>query len=318
VVPWQDFLDQYYVRLSKGEHRAPLTVATYRGEIRLFLDWLTGTQVCLETADTRSLVRYLEQRRTKDHINARTTAKVIAVLRSFFRFIIDEGIRCDNPADILEAPRQGIRLPPVLTRESVDQVLGLIDTSTPWGLRNRALYELMYSAGLRVSETVSLNVRDIRFSEGLMIVRGKGNQERFAIFGEEAASWLKRYLAEARPQLAGSQQSLALFINRVGRRLSRKGMWKSYAQITAPVDVSSKLHALRHTFATALLAGGADLRSVQELLGHADLTTTQIYTHVDRSLLKEQHRHYMPKLWADDRYRTNPESTVLMKVKDED
>jgi integrase/recombinase XerD len=189
----------------------------------------------------------------------------------------------------------------------VERVLGLIDTTTPWGLRNRALYELMYSAGLRVSEAVSLNLRDIMFSEGLMIVRGKGNKERFAIFGEEAASWLKRYLREARPQLAGSKQSSALFISRIGKRLSRKGMWKTYAQTTVPLGVNSKLHALRHTFATDLLAGGADLRSVQELLGHADLTTTQIYTHVDGSLLKEQHRHYMPKLWAEDRYPRDSE-----------
>jgi integrase/recombinase XerD len=298
-------LEPYYSRLINREHRAPLTVATYTGEIRLFLDWLTETQVCLETADTLSLVRYLEQRRTRDRINSRTAAKVIAALRSFFRFIIDEHIRADNPAGILESPRQGIRLPSVLTRESVDRVLGLIDTHTPWGLRDRALYELIYSAGLRVSEAVSLNLRDMMFYEGLIIVRGKGNKERFAIFGEEAASWLKRYMAEARPRLAGSKQSAALFISRTGRRLSRKGMWKTYAQITAPVGVSSKLHALRHTFATDLLAGGADLRSVQELLGHADLTTTQIYTHVDGSLLKEQHRHYMPKLWTDGRYRSD-------------
>ncbi|MHB9292494.1 integrase/recombinase XerD [Hollandina sp. SP2] len=304
----QDILEQYYARLVQGEHRAPLTVATYTGEIRLFLDWITETQVCLETADTLSLVRYLERRRTRDRIGSRTTAKIIAALRSFFRFIIDEHIRTDNPAGILESPRQGIRLPPVLARESVEQVLGLIDTSTPWGLRNRALYELIYSAGLRVSEAVSLNLRDLMFSEGLIIVRGKGNKERFAIFGEEAASWLKRYLMEARPQLAGFKQSSALFISRIGKRLSRKGMWKTYARTTVPVGVSSKLHTLRHTFATDLLAGGADLRSVQELLGHADLTTTQIYTHVDGSFLKEQHRHYMPRLWADSKSQGDPEN----------
>jgi integrase/recombinase XerD len=303
-------VEQYYSRLVTLEHRALLTAQTYRGEIRLFLAWLTETQVGLETADTPDLVRYLEARRTRNRINSRTAAKVIAALRSFFRFTIDAHIRTDNPAKILESPRKGIRLPAVLTRESVDHLLGLIDTSTPRGLRNRALYELIYSAGLRVSEAVSLNVRDIMFSEGLITVRGKGNKERFAIFGDEAASWLKRYLAEARPRLAGSKHSSALFISRFGRRLSRKGMWKTYAQIAAQAGMNSKLHTLRHTFASALLAGGADLRSVQELLGHADLTSTQIYTHVDGSLLREQYRRYMPQLWAQSRYQTNPERTL--------
>jgi integrase/recombinase XerD len=268
------------------------------GEIRLFLDWLAESQENLETLDTQSLVRYLEWRRTQKRIGSRTTAKIIAALRSFFRFLIDEHLRTDNPAGILESPRWGIRLPPVLNQQAVERVLGQLDTRTPWGLRNRALYELIYSAGLRVSEAVSLNLRDIMFPEGLIIIRGKGNKERFAIFGEEAASWIHRYLKEGRPHLVGSKQSSALFLSRNGRRLSRKGMWKAYAQITAPLGMSSKLHTLRHTFATDLLAGGADLRSVQELLGHADLTTTQIYTHVDTSLLREQHRHYMPQLWG--------------------
>ena len=307
MVDPQGILEQYYSRLMHGEHRASLTIATYTGELRHFLSWLAEAKVGLEAVDTLSLVRYLERRRTQDRIGSRTTAKSIAALRSFFRFIIDEHIRTDNPASILESPRWGIRLPPVLSRESVEQVLALIDTGTPWGLRNRALYELIYSAGLRVSEAVSLNLRDMMFAEGLIIIRGKGNKERFAIFGEEAASWLKRYLREARPHLAGSKQSSALFISKNGRRLSRKGMWKAYAQTTVPVGISSKIHALRHTFATELLAGGADLRSVQELLGHTDLTTTQIYTHVDTSLLKEQHRHYMPKLWADGRDGSGPE-----------
>jgi integrase/recombinase XerD len=134
------------------------------------------------------------------------------------------------------------------------------------------------------------------FPEGLIRVMGKGYKERIVIFGEEAAFWLKRYLAEARPKLAKSKQNLALFIGRTGKRLSRKGIWKNYGKSAHHVGISSKLHTLRHTFATELLAGGADLRSVQELLGHADLTTTQMYTHVDISLLKESYRKYMPIL----------------------
>ncbi|MDR2634002.1 MAG: tyrosine-type recombinase/integrase [Treponema sp.] len=189
-------------------------VATYRGEMWLFLYWLTETQICLETADTLSLLRYLEQRHTWDAISSRTTATVIVALRSFFCFIIN--------------------------------------------------------AGLRVTETVSLNVW-----VGLIVVRERrqGNKERFVIFGGETASWLKRYLMAVHSQLAGSKQCSALFISSVGR-------WKTYAQNVTPVEVSSKLHTLRHTFVTDLLARRADLWSMQELLGYADLTTIQIYIQV--------------------------------------
>lgn len=296
MVNHQAFLEQYYSRLITLERRAPLTAETYRFEIRRFLAWLEQESYTLETADTQALFRYLEKRRTLDGIGSRSASKAIAILRSLFRFAIDENIRIDNPAALLEAPRRSRHLPAVLTPESVDQLLSMIDIETPWGLRDRALYELLYSTGLRVSEAVTLDMRDIMFSEGLIRVKGKRSKERLVIFGVQAASWLKRYLVEARPLLVGSKPSFALFVGRTGKRLSRKGMWKNYAGLAITAGTSSKLHTLRHTFATELLAGGADLRSVQELLGHADLTTTQIYTHVDVSLLRESHRRYLPTM----------------------
>jgi integrase/recombinase XerD len=209
---------------------------------------------------------------------------------------MDENIRQDNPAAILEMPRRGMHLPDVLSRETVESILSAIDTASPLGLRNRAIYELIYSAGLRVSEAVGLNIKDLDFAGGLARVRGKGNKERLVVFGLEAADWLKRYLAEARPLIIGHRHSPALFIGKSGKRLTRKGIWKNYTRFTAMAGTSSHLHTLRHSFATELLAGGADLRSVQELLGHADLVTTQIYTHVDVSMLRENHRRFMPKL----------------------
>ena len=216
-------------------------------------------------------------------------------MRSFFRLLIDENIRPDNPADMLEMPRRNVRLPVALSKETVDKLFSLVDTKTPLGIRNRAIYELIYSAGLRISEAVSLNTSDIVFSEKIAKVCGKGSKERLVVFGEEAAKWLKSYLDEARPQFAGRRHSQALFLTNSGKRLSRKGIWRNYAIVANLAGTSSKLHTLRHTFATELLAGGADLRSVQVLLGHADLTTTQIYTHVG-TRLKESHRQYMPKL----------------------
>jgi integrase/recombinase XerD len=166
------------------------------------------------------------------------------------------------------------------------------------GIRNRALYELIYSAGLRISEAVRLNTEDLFLSENMARVTGKGNKERLVVFGPDALHWLKRYLKEARPELQGIGKTKALFLGRSGKRLSRKGIWKNYKPIAVKAGLSTKLHTMRHTFATELLAGGADLRSVQELLGHAEITTTQIYTHIDSSLLLESHNKYLPKLKA--------------------
>jgi integrase/recombinase XerD len=204
---------------------------------------------------------------------------------------------------VLESPGASRRLPLVHSREQVEAMLASVNTALPTGLRDRALIELIYSSGLRVSEAAALDMDDVFFTEGLARVQGKGGRERLVVFGEPADYWLKRYLAEARPLLAKRVKSPALFIGRTGKRLSRKGIWKNYAGVTALLGMSSRLHALRHSFATDLLAGGADLRSVQELLGHADLSTTQIYTHVDNALLRESHQRGLPRL---DSYREKP------------
>jgi integrase/recombinase XerD len=288
--------EQFYSRLIAQERRSPLTAETYRLEARRFLEWLTAEGLELGTIDSLSLSKYLDSRRKLDQIDSRSMAKVISSLRSFFRFVVDQSIRADNPASILEIPRRPLHLPEVLSREAVERILNTVDTTKPLGLRDRAIFELIYSAGLRVSEAVSLNLRDLDLPAGVAKVRGKGDKERLVIFGEEAASWLRRYLKESRPKLAGSHHSPALFIGRLGKRLSRKGIWKNYARFAGMAGTSSRLHTLRHTFATELLSGGADLRSVQERLGHRDLTTTQIYTHVDVSMLRENHRKYLPKL----------------------
>jgi integrase/recombinase XerD len=291
-----DLLERYYSWLLALERRSPSTAETYRLEIRRFLGWLEEEHVPLPEADSASLAAYLDFRRGHDGLDPRSTAKAISALRSFFRYTVDERGRQDNPAALLEPPRRRTHLPEVLDRDQVDRLLTLVATDTPLGLRNRTLFELIYSAGLRVSEAVSLDTGDLDFTEALARVVGKGNKERLAPFGGEAAGWLKRYLAEARPRLAGKVRSPALFIGKSGKRLSRKGMWKNYMKLAKLAGLSSKIHTLRHSYATELLAGGADLRSVQELLGHADITTTQVYTHVDVSLLRESHRRYLPEL----------------------
>ncbi|MDR1444759.1 MAG: tyrosine recombinase [Treponema sp.] len=296
--------DQFYSRLIAQERRSPLTAETYRTEARRFLDWLAAEGLKLDLVDSSGLSRYLDKRRKIDRIDSRSTAKAISALRSFFRFTMDESIRTDNPASVLEMPRQPLRLPEVLSRETVERLLNVVNSETPLGLRDRTIFEFIYSAGIRVSEAVSLDLRDLDLPEpgsgasggGIARVKGKGNKERLVIFGDVATFWLRRYLKESRPMLVRHQHSRALFVGRSGKRLSRKGIWKNYARLTSLAGTSSHLHALRHSFATELLSGGADLRSVQELLGHSDLATTQIYTHVNVSLLRESHRKFLPNL----------------------
>jgi integrase/recombinase XerD len=289
-------LERFYSRLIAMERLSLLTARTYYFEARRFLEWLSAAGLRVETVEPLELSRYLGEGRGKNKSNSRSTAKAISVLRSFFRYIGDEGLRIDNPASLLEPPRKIHRLPETLSQKQVEDILANADAGSPLGLRNRAIYELIYSSGLRVSEASGLNLRDLYFPEGIVRVRGKGNKERMVPFGGEAASWLKRYLEEGRPALAKSGRPQALFLGRTGKRLSRKGMWRNYAALAAPLGASSRIHALRHSFATELLEGGADLRSVQELLGHADLATTQIYTHVDQALLKESLKRYRPNL----------------------
>jgi integrase/recombinase XerD len=293
----EDLLERFRSRLIALERRSPLTAETYGREVCRFLDFLEKGRLSLGETDSSHVIRYLEERRRKNGIDSRSAAKAVSCLRSFFRFAGDEGLMRDNPAAVLDSPKKPGRLPEVFDRETVEKILGAVDTTKPLGLRNRALYEFIYSAGLRVSEAAGLKLRDITIAGNVAKVTGKGRKERMVIFGPEAASWLKRYISEARPLILGPRQSPFLFVRKNGLRLSRKGMWKNYARYAVKAGVnSSRLHTLRHSFATGLLAGGADLRSVQELLGHADISTTQIYTHVDVSLLRESHRKFLPKL----------------------
>jgi len=293
----QSLLERYYSRLIALERRAPLTAETYRFEIRRFLEWLEGEKLSPWAAGVTDVTRYLTHRRNVDGIDSRSVAKAISALRSFSRFLADEDNRGQADfASLLQIPRREDRLPEVHRKEDVDNLLSGINTGSPLGIRNRALYELIYSAGLRVSEAVSLKLADLFLSENTAKVTGKGSKERLVVFGPDAAFWLKRYLTESRPKLLKNKTARALFVSRNGRRLSRKGIWKNYSALAIQAGLSTKLHTLRHTFATELLAGGADLRSVQELLGHAEISTTQIYTHIDSARLRDSHRKYLPKL----------------------
>ncbi|MFW6291487.1 MAG: site-specific tyrosine recombinase XerD [Spirochaetota bacterium] len=276
------------LRLSRG------SVSTYVRDCRGFLVWLEENGTTAQDVATTQIIDYLIARQQEDGIDQRTIAKTISALRSLFHYLVLEGEREDNPAALVEVPRMAHRVPGVLDLEEVERLLAAIEVDGPLGLRDRALFELIYSCGLRISEAVELTVDRVYLAERLIRVRGKGDKERLVPMGEHALHWLRRYLDEARGKLAKRPEN-ALFLNNRGQQLSRKGMWKRFREIVAKAGVDAKVHTLRHSFATHLLEGGADLRAVQELLGHADISTTQIYTHVDRDELATYHADFHPR-----------------------
>lgn len=233
-----------------------------------------------------------------DGLAPRSVARVVASVRGFYRFLVADGRIDENPAEDLRPPRSWPALPSALSAEAIDTLIAQPDTSSPAGLRDRALIELLYATGLRVSELVSLRPGDLNLRHGYLTCLGKGNKERLVPMGAPAVEWVTRYHDEARPVLLKGRTSPWLFVNaRGGGRLSRVGFWKKlkkYGQRAGlPRDLSP--HVLRHSFATHLLERGADLRSIQTLLGHSDLSTTQIYTHVLEARLKAVFETFHPR-----------------------
>ncbi|MFW5688436.1 MAG: site-specific tyrosine recombinase XerD [Spirochaetota bacterium] len=289
-----DLLLRFEDYLTAGLRLSRQTVATYLRDCRGFVEWLESSGLHAESVTTAEVIDFLIARQQEDGIDQRTIAKSVSALRSLFTFLVMEGARGDNPAVLVELPRMAHRVPGVLDVDEIERLLEAIEIDGPLGLRDRALFELIYSCGLRISEAVDLTVDRIFLAERLIRVRGKGEKDRLVPMGEQAKHWIERYLGEARPHLARRPVS-ALFLNNRGAQLSRKGMWKRFREIAARAGVEAKVHTLRHSFATHLLEGGADLRAVQELLGHADISTTQIYTHVDREELATYHADFHPR-----------------------
>ena len=221
----------------------------------------------------------------------------VSALRTYFKFLLGEGHVARDPSERLESPKRWRTLPEVLSVAEVDALLASPSLDDPLVFRDRALLELAYGAGLRVSEWISIGVRDVMFDEGLVRVFGKGSKERLVPIGRRAIGALASYVRELRPRLERGQGRGALFLNARGQPLTRMGAWKILQKYVARAGIEKHVspHTLRHSFATHLLEGGADLRAVQEMLGHADISTTQIYTHVDREYLRTVHRQYHPR-----------------------
>jgi integrase/recombinase XerD len=286
------FLDKLWMERGLSEN----TLAAYRNDLNGFACWLTDRQRSLVAARRQDLLDYLAER-VDAGVKPRTTARLLSSLRRFYRHLIREGRLTDDPSARIDTPRIGRPLPDSLSEAEVEALLAAPDTGEALGLRDRAMLELLYACGLRVSELVNVGTEQVNLTQGVVRLVGKGNKERLVPLGEEAAQWLQRYINEGRPGMAAATGARQLFITRRGTGMTRQAFWYRLKYYAVKSGINKKLspHTLRHAFATHLLNHGADLRVVQMLLGHSDLSTTQIYTHVARERLKELHAQHHPR-----------------------
>jgi len=272
------------------------TLDAYRSDLEGLARWLAPRGVRIAKATRADLFGYLEHA-VKKGAKPRTSARLLSSLRRFYRYLLREKLAKADPTALIEAPKLGRPLPKSLTEEQVEQLLHAPDIDTPRGLRDRAMLEALYATGLRVSELVNLLSMQVNLTEGVVRVVGKGDKERLVPLGEEAVKWINRFIAEGRPDLTKRKSTPVLFPGNRGEALTRQAFWhniKRYAR-AAGIQTALSPHTLRHAFATHLLNHGADLRVVQMLLGHADLSTTQIYTNVARERLKSLHAQHHPR-----------------------
>lgn len=280
----QKIFERYIQYLEAERNASPYTVRNYQTDLADFFKFLTKKELTrLDEVDRHVLRDYLSELVGRG-IAKGSIARKLSAIRSFFRYLVREEIIAKNPIEQVSSPKLDRRLPSFLTQEEMEKLLNAPDLSTPLGQRDRALLELLYASGLRVSELVGLTLEQIDLETNEIRVWGKGSKERVVLMGQPAAEALKSYLKEGRARLRGGKKTKALFLDRYGQRLTERSVQRLLNQYSKKAGIGKRVHPhmLRHTFATHLLDGGADLRVVQELLGHARLTSTQIYTHVTK------------------------------------
>lgn len=288
----QSFLDTLWLESGLSDN----TVEAYRSDLLAFSTWLTPQEISLVCAQQQHIQHYLHQR-MREGRKVRSDARLLSSLRRFYRYLCRENIRDSDPTSALESPRLGESLPESLSEADVEALLTQPDVNQMLGLRDRTMLEVLYATGLRVSELVGLTLEQLNMRQGLVRCMGKGNKERLVPLGETALDYLQLYLLESRPQLIDGFASEDLFPTRRGKAMTRQSFWhiiKRYAK-QALIEKHLSPHTLRHAFATHLLNHGADLRVVQLLLGHADLSTTQIYTHIAKARLQSLHQQHHPR-----------------------
>jgi integrase/recombinase XerD len=295
--PLDVLIDQYinYLILEKG--LSDNTIESYSRDIVRYVEYLKQKRVKqISDADTPLILTYLISLRDGG-LKAKSTARHLVTLRGFYRYLVQEKIIKHDPARLVDLPKSGLKLPDVLSVSEIKLLLSTPDTQTPLGLRNAAMIELLYAAGLRVSELVNLKLLDINTEAGFVRVIGKGSKERIVPIGKYAKNIIDRYVKTARSLLLKGGVSHYLFVARAGKPMTRQGFWKLLKQYALQAGIAKKItpHSFRHSFASHLLEGGADLRAVQIMLGHTDISTTQIYTHVAREHLLLMHAKYHPR-----------------------
>ena len=291
-------LDRFCDGLWLADGLAKNTLESYRRDVAGFAAWLAdaGPRTLLD-AEPHDLQRHLAWQVEERRSSARTTGRLVSSLRRFYGFAVREGLRADDPAAMLDRPKLPRALPKSLSESEVEALLAAPDVTEPQGLRDRAMLETLYASGLRVSELVGLKPVQVSLDMGVVRVLGKGSKERLTPLGEEAVAWIERYLSSARPALLAGRKADALFVTTRAAAMTRQGFWALVKRHARKAGISRSIspHTLRHAFATHLINHGADLRVVQLLLGHADISTTQIYTHVARERLKMLHAKHHPR-----------------------
>lgn len=295
---WQALLQKYLRSLSLEKGFSNNTVFAYENDLKRYVQFLEDQQISSVEQISPSRVQDYAEFLSKVGLAATSMARNFSAIRGFHKFLIEEGAATKDPTELLETPNLKRKLPEILSVDEISKLMEAPDIETPFGIRDRAILECFYGCGLRVSELIDLKIESVFLQDDMIRVLGKGNKERMIPIGEEATYWIKLYLARVRPALSkGITSRNQLFLSRFGKRFSRMGLWKLVQKYVLQANISQRVypHIFRHSFATHLLENGADLRAVQEMLGHVDISTTQIYTHLSRQYIRQVYKEFHPR-----------------------
>jgi integrase/recombinase XerD len=295
---WKDLLARYINHLALEKGLADNTLFSYESDLQRYIRYLDSRNIQAASQITLIILQEYIGKLYDIGLASSSLARNFSAIRGFHQFLIANNLSDTDPSELLETPRQKRALPQVLSVEEVTGIITQPNTETILGIRDRAMLEVLYGCGLRISELLTMKLNNMLLSDGLLRIFGKGSKERFTPIGDEAIHWLKIYIGRSRPQLSkGIYSKNIVFLNRRGKQMSRMGFWKILRKYSISANITHDVHphTFRHCFATHLLDNGADLRSVQELLGHADISTTQIYTHVSHQQLARIYKKYHPR-----------------------
>jgi integrase/recombinase XerD len=293
----KEFIDIFLNYLSVERGLSRNTIIAYKGDLGFYMDFIMGLKIdSLSKTAKNDIVNFMFYQKDKG-LSANSISRRLAAIKVFYRFLVRERILKIDPASLIDSPKLWKKIPETLSLNEVEDLLTQPNNRDKLGIRDKAILETLYATGMRVSEAVNLKVDNVNLDIGFLRCIGKGNKERVIPLGKKAIDSLKRYLENSRPQLLKKKESEFLFLNRFGKKISRQSLWKTVKKYAKAARIKKPMrpHILRHSFATHLLERGADLRSVQEMLGHANISTTQIYTHINKDRLKSIHRKFHPR-----------------------